>query len=279
MLIDCTTSEGAVAAGEFCTLVQKIEGYNFLPLAQRTFTLSFWVKATKTGTYCVSFANGGNDRSYVAEYTISSSDTWEFKTITVTASPSAGTWDYTNDKGLRVYFTMFAGSTFQTTAGSWQTGQFLATANQVNGADSTNNNFRITGLQIEAGSVATDFEYVHFQDQLARCQRYFCKTFSYNTTPAQGVDDVNGCIASDYAYANAAGVVGTWSFPVTMRTVPTITTYNPWEANANWRNTGNSADANLGATNPGHQGCRFQGDTNTVAGTSYQIHATANAEL
>jgi hypothetical protein len=271
--------DASIAAGDYVAIRQKIEGFNFLPLAQRTMTLSFWVRATKTGTYCVAFVNSAGDRSYVAEYTISSSDTWEFKTVTVTASPSAGTWDYTNGIGLIVYFPLAVGSNFHTTAGSWQTGNFIATSNQVNGVDSTSNDFRLTGLQLEAGSVATDFEYVHFQDQLARCQRYFCKTFSYNTTPAQGVDDVNGCIASDYAYANAAGVVGTWSFPVTMRTVPTITTYNPWEANANWRNTGNSADANLGAKNAGHQVCRFQGDTNTVAGTAYQIHATANAEL
>src|SRR5678816_1821597 len=70
LLLDCTTADAAMAAGDIAQILQRIEGYNWLPVAQRIFTISFWVKATKTGTYCVAFLNSGTDRSYVAEYTV-----------------------------------------------------------------------------------------------------------------------------------------------------------------------------------------------------------------
>jgi hypothetical protein len=204
LLADCTTADAAVAATDRVHILQRIEGFNFLPLAQRAMTLTFWVKATKTGTYCVSFTNGGSDRSYVAEYTISASDTWEKKTVNVSASPSAGTWDYTTGVGLDVDFILVAGTDFHTTAGAWQTGAFKSTANQVNGADSTANNFRITGVQLETGSIATEFEYRTFQDEEQLCRRYFQR---YDQGLCGGVENV------DVAVLDCA-----WN----MRIVPTI---------------------------------------------------------
>jgi len=197
-LVDCQTADASISATKFCHLTQAVEGFNFLPLAQKSMTLSFYVKATKTGIYCVSFKNAANNRSFVAEYTINASDTWEFKTVVIAASPSAGTWDYTNGIGIAVGFTLACGSNFQTTANSWQTGDFVATANQVNACDSTSNNFRITGVQLEAGSVATPFENRTIQEELTLCQRYFeilggsantplCTAFASSTTGAQGI--------------------------------------------------------------------------------------------
>ena len=171
--VDCTTADASIAAGDSTAILQKIEGYNFLEIAQKSFTLGFWVKATKTGVYCIGFRNTGNDRSYVSEYTVNTTDTWEFKTITVTASPSAGTWNYTNGIGLNVTWTLAAGSTFQTTADAWQTGNFFATSNQVNACDSTSNNFQITGVQIVKGAVDTEFKRRSFGEELALCERYF----------------------------------------------------------------------------------------------------------
>ncbi len=173
MLVDCQTVDTSIAAGDFCCVEQRVEGYNFLPLAQIPFVLSFWVKATKTGTYCVGFTNSGGDRSFVAEYTVIQSDVWEKKAVSVLASPSAGTWDYTTGIGINVRFALTAGTTFQTTAGAWQTGSFFATANQVNACDSTSNNFRVTGVQLEAGSVPSDFEQRFYQDELNLCMRYY----------------------------------------------------------------------------------------------------------
>jgi hypothetical protein len=193
---------------------QAVEGYNFLPLAQKAMTLSFWHKHTKTGTYCVSLRNSGLDRSYVAEYTQAVTDTWELTTITITASPSAGTWLYTTGVGLWVDFTVLSGSTFQTTANAWQTGNFSATANQVNGLDNTANNFRIALVQLEAGSVATEFESRMCQDELALCLRY---AWVWNSDADSDVF-VGGCGA---AYSTTAGIVAI-QFPVRMRALPTV---------------------------------------------------------
>jgi hypothetical protein len=149
--VACTTADAAVAAGDVVAVGQRIEGFYWEPLAGRVFTLSFWVKAKKAGIHCVSFRNSVSDRSYVAEYTINTIDTWEYKRVTVTASPSAGTWDYTTGIGLIVSWALMAGSTFQTTAGAWQTGNFLATASQVNDCDSTANEFRLAMVRLDVG--------------------------------------------------------------------------------------------------------------------------------
>jgi len=178
LLIDCTTIDSSIGAGDYAVIEQKIEGYNFQIIAEKEFTISFWVKATKTGTYCVAFRNGGFNRCYVAEYTVNASDTWEFKTITVAASPGAGTWNYTNGTGINVEFIIAAGSNFHTTPNTWQAGSFLATSNQVNACDNIANNFILAGVQVEAGSVATEFEKRSIQEEVALCQRYYY----FNTT-------------------------------------------------------------------------------------------------
>jgi hypothetical protein len=154
-------------------VLQRIEGFVWRRYAQRNLTLSFWVKATKTGIHCVSLQNSGADRSFVAEYTINTTNTWEKKTISIPASPSAGTWDYTTGIGANLRFCLMCGSNFHTTAGSWQTGNFFCTANQVNACDDTANDFRLAAVQLEAGSTETAFEDVPYDIELNRCRRYF----------------------------------------------------------------------------------------------------------
>lgn len=213
-LVDCTTADGTVGAGEVTYIAQKIEGFNWLPLAQRAITISFWVKATKTGIYCVSLRNSGVDRSYVGEYTVNTTATWEFKTVTIAASPSAGTWNYTNGTGVDVAFALLCGSTSQTTAGAWQTGNFLATANQVNACDSTANDFRITGVKLEPGSVATMSLPQTYDKELMSCQRYYnTKTIVMSTT-----------FSSYYGGSNA--VAPFYDYPVPMRTSPSLSITN-----------------------------------------------------
>ena len=207
LLLDCTTADAAIAAGDFTIIGQRIEGYNWAALAQRAVTLSFWVRATKTGTYCAYMTNDV-DRSCVKEFTISAADTWEKKTLTFAASPSAGTWDYTTGTGVHVGIALAAGSTSQTTADAWQTGVFFATANQVNGTDNVANDFRITGVQLEPGSVATDFEQRTLNEELALCQRY------YET----GTQYILQC-----SPANVAAIGQTVPFATTKRVAPTLT--------------------------------------------------------
>lgn len=170
-----TTPDTSIAAGEYIAILQKIEGYNFSNIAQKTFTLSFWVKATATGIYCVSLRNSTADRSYVAEYTINATNTWEYKTIVIPPSPSAGTWNYTTGVGLHVGFVLAVGSTFQTSANSWQTGNFFGTSNQVNGVNTGATDFRIAGVMLNEGVIAAPFGLFgeDIDGEFAACQRYF----------------------------------------------------------------------------------------------------------
>ena len=224
MLVDCQTADTSVGSTEVVSFGQVIEGYNFLPLAQKAMNLSFWVKATKIGTYCVNLRNGGEDRSYVAEFTINASNTWEYKTITIAASPSAGTWNYTNGSGLILSFVLMAGSNYQTTANAWQTGNFIATENQVNACDSTSNNFQLCGIQLESGSVATPFENRTIQEELALCQRYFEKSYNLET-PIGTIINGGGC--SVYTNQNAQPNKHTTFYKVAKRTAPSVATYSP----------------------------------------------------
>jgi hypothetical protein len=214
--VDVTTADTSIAAGDYSHIRQSIEGYNVRDLIGNTFTLSFWVKSPKAGVHCISFANLGpasiSDRSYIKEYTISAANTWEYKAVSVDEGLiTAGTWDWTNGKGLEVSFVLAVGTTFQTTADAWQTGNFLATANQVNVMDNTANDFFLTGVQLEPGPVATPFERRPIGTELALCQRYF---FSVAASPVtRSVNYSTGSVS----------VYSTYQLPVTMRATPTLT--------------------------------------------------------
>jgi hypothetical protein len=171
--LDCTTADAAMGAADRNRLMYIVEGYDYAPLKDNAVTLSFWVKAVKTGTYCIGFINNGSDRSYVVEYTIDSASTWEKKTITLTFDQSGGTEDYTNGAGLYISWTISAGTNFHTTADAWQNGNYFATANQVNGVDNTANDFYLAQVKLELGAGATAFVARPIGEELALCKRYF----------------------------------------------------------------------------------------------------------
>ncbi len=223
------TANTTVSSSMNDTVAHLIEGYTFRSFAQQTFTLSFWVMSSKTGTHCVGFLNSSGDRSYVAEYIINNANTWEFKTITVPASPSAGTWNYTNGIGLDIRWVLVAGSSLQTTPGVWTTGSFFATANQVNCVDSTSNVFRLTAIKMELGSVVTPIKFRPYAKELALCQRYYSKSFLPETTPVLG----NGLYTgephfSSYSGSGSINRCDTLLYPIRMRIVPQITIYSPF---------------------------------------------------
>lgn len=206
--IAVTTADTSIAAGDYFQYSQKIEGYNARDLVGRTFTLSFWVKSSKTGIHCISFRNGSADRTYVSEYIITAANTWEYKSITVVNGlPVAGTWNWTNGIGLTVTWALACGTTYHTSANSWNSGNFLTTSNQVNVLDTIGNIFALTGVQLEIGEKATPFEHRNYSAELALCQRYFVSNLyleiaGYTT---------NGCTEKS-----------TLSFPVEMRSTPTM---------------------------------------------------------
>ena len=175
--VDVTTADTSIAAGDYALLYQPIEGYNSLDLGfgqsgTRYLTLSFWHKHTKTGTQSVAITNSDNSRSYVAEYTQSTSNTWEKAEITIPVDTS-GTWIYDNGIGIKVWFCMMIGSTYSGSAGSWSGSALFGSSNQVNNLDSTSNNFKIALVQLEAGQTGTAFENRSVGQELELCQRYF----------------------------------------------------------------------------------------------------------
>jgi hypothetical protein len=183
-------SSYSVPAGEVYGIQQKIEGFNFADLAwgtanAQTVTFSFWVRSSITGTHSGSFYNAAYARGYAFTFTVSSANTWEYKTVTV-AGDTSGTWPTTNGAGVIVNFNLGTGTTNSRTAGSWGAGCTAATGS-VSIVGTNGATFYVTGVQLEKGSTATSFDYRDYGRELALCQRYYEKSFVIDTAPANGV--------------------------------------------------------------------------------------------
>ena len=159
--------------------IQRIEGYNLadfnLGLSTcASFTLSFWVKSSLTGTFGGSFWGAGATRWFVFSYTINSANTWEYKTVTVTPITS-GSFDTTNGIGLQLTFNIGAGSSSLTTANAWNSGstEYYGPTGQTNIIATNGATWQIAGVQLEKGSTATSFDYRPYTTELGLCQRYY----------------------------------------------------------------------------------------------------------
>jgi len=210
---------GATGATDRLTLTQAIEGYNISDLAwgsasASTITISFWVRSSLTGTFGVALRNSATNRSYVASYTINSANTFEQKTITVTGDTS-GTWLTDNSAGIYLTWDLGVGSTYSTTAGSWQAGNYFGLTSGTKLSVTSGATFYITGVQLEKGSTATSFDYRPYGTELALCQRYY-----YLLSAATNVNTFFHPVAG---YTTTAAV-GTVSFPQMLRTGPSLVT-------------------------------------------------------
>jgi hypothetical protein len=214
----CTTADASPAASDVIILAQRLEGQNLQQIAKGTssakqLTLSFWVKANVTGTYIAELFDADNTRQVSASYTISASATWEKKTITFPAD-TTGAFDNDNAGSLNIFWWLGSGTSY--TSGTLNTSwASITNANravgQTNLAASTNNYWQITGVQLEVGSIATDYEFLPIDVELARCQRYYYKIYPGTTAvPIAFGANANTTIQRTHV-----------QFPVEMRIAPT----------------------------------------------------------
>ena len=209
LLFTSSSAYSVLAADQFA-IVHKIEGFNSADLGwgaagAQSVTLSFWVRSSLTGTFGGSLQNSAANRSYPFTYTISAANTFEYKTITI-AGDTSGTWLTDNGIGIRVFISLGMGSTSSGTAGAWAASNFQSATGATSVVGTNGATFYITGVQLEAGTVASPFERRDYGRELMMCQRYF----QTGQTGALGYTSINTGSAAAYPY------------PVVMRATPTL---------------------------------------------------------
>jgi hypothetical protein len=216
--ITVTSTDTSLGTTQYARVQQSIEGVNISDLAFGTasakpITISFQVKSSLTGTFsgCVRAINA--DRSYPFTYTISSANTWESKSVTITGD-TGGSWDTSTSGGITVFLTLCSGSAYDAPAGAWETSGSSAAEGCVNVLGTNGATIQWTGVQFEVGTQATGFEYRQYGTELALCQRYY--QFAGNGT--------SGTVLYGFpANASSTFRIAQFNMPVAMRTAPTVT--------------------------------------------------------
>jgi hypothetical protein len=219
-LLVTSSSSYSIGATDYFLLSQKIEGLNIADLNwgtanAKTVTVSFWARSSLTGTFGGVIRNSGNTQFYPFTYTINAANTWEYETITIAGS-TTGTWLTTNGTGLELIFGLGVGTTYSGTAGSWS-GTFALSATGATSVVGTNGaTLYITGVQLEVGSQATNFDVRSIGQEFLLCQRYYQNSYgSGEAITSAGAGIIYAC--SDNV-GNGPGTI----IPVPMRTSPTI---------------------------------------------------------
>jgi hypothetical protein len=204
-----STADASIASGDAYFVTHNIEGHNVAELGfgtanAQSVSISFRVRSSVTGTYSVAIGNSAFNRLYVATYSISAADTWETKTVTI-AGDTSGTWLTDSGIGLRLYFDLGSGSAYNaSSADAWLgSGVGIRTSGSVNWIATSGATFYITGVQLEAGSVATPFERRPYGTELALAQRYYQAA------------SIQMSASSDTWYS-------VWYYKVSMRATPTL---------------------------------------------------------
>ena len=242
-----SSSAYTVGASENFSLLQAIEGYNMADFAWGTasassITLSFRVYSSLTGTFGGSLQNSAQNRSYPFTYTISSANTWTTISITI-AGETTGTWLKTNGAGIYMWIGLGVGSTYSGTAGAWASSNYSGATGATSVVGTSGATFYITGVQLEAGTTASPFEYRQYGTELALCQRYL-PAWPYSAAGALGV-------GTSY-FSGAFTVI--LPLKVTARTTPTGVTISSASVLTAYYN-GNAYTSSAVAANNGSTDC------------------------
>jgi hypothetical protein len=269
------TADASPAVGVW--MEQPIEGLNVSDLGWGTanaqaVTISFWVKSTLTGTFGASLQNSARNRSYPFTYAISAANTWEQKTVTV-AGDTSGTWLTTNGVGIYVISDLGLTGSLRGTAGSWAAADYRGVTSAVSVIGTLNATWQITGVQLEAGSVATPFERRPYGTELALCQRYFFRWANDSGVPVYDL--------GLQAYSSSAAFGKLFDFPVVMRSAPTATvsgSFQPHNASGSSQ-TAFTGIGGLVATTHSLSTGDWNGSTGLVAGNATMLRVNTNAVM
>ena len=237
--MDCTTSDDLSNSGDILNVIKYATERQDTHLFKKgtanaeKYTVAFWIKATKTGTHICELRDSTNDRAVSVAYTVSTTNTWEHKVLNFPAD-TTGAIGTGNSKGLEIYWCLHHGGNYGNGA-SLQTAWAGSATNkrykgQVNNADSTSNNWHLTGVQLEVGEYSSTtlppFQHENFIDNLKRCQRYYETTFDYGT--AIGTSTSVGMIRSGGNQGGrTSGRMGhSHTYHTLKRAVPTVTFYD-----------------------------------------------------
>lgn len=274
-----TSADSSLASGDYYVIDQRIEG-NVLAQAgfgtsgAKAVTLSFFVRSSVTGSHGGSLSNNATNRSYPYTYTVSSANTWEYKTITIPGD-TTGTWLTTTGIGARLYWGLGAGSAASGPAGAWAAAEYRTAASTVAPISTGSATWYITGVQLEVGSTATDFDHSEsYGETLAKCQRYYAER--KNTT---GASKYYGGTLQAYNTSSIYGVIA--DYPVPMRATPTVSQSGEFGAyTASSGNNGmGTTITNLSATSHAWLTGGWGGNGNLTAGHAVVLYALSNAKL
>ena len=283
--LTCTTADTSIGAGEGLTISQDLEGQDLQQLKKGTsdavpITVSFWVKGNASATYTCELRDADNSRFNSQAFSVTTS--WNRIELTF-AGDTTGALDDDTSSSLQLFIWLHAGSTY--TGGTHTSNAWHTTANQrvvdsqTSFCDSTSRTFFITGVQMEIGK-ATPFEHEPFETTLAKCQRYFCRTYTYGV--ATGTATVLGAVVTQAEASTVYSGSGTWRYPAEMRAAPTITAYSTQNADTTGKTTADGTDGTATIYGIGAQSafiCRHNDSSGVVANAFLKAHATASAEL
>tara|TARA_B000000532_G_scaffold130298_1_gene104483 strand:- start:366 stop:1421 length:1056 start_codon:yes stop_codon:yes gene_type:complete len=236
--VDVTTADTSLASSQYCQIQHRIEAQYLHAVEnfRQPMTFSFWVKSNKTGNYSFTLQqNDNSNRQMPGQYTINAANTWEKKIITVPAD-SSGLVNDDNGIGLILTWGLAYGSNY--TSGSVATnnafeaysGGDFGVGQGVNLLDSTDNEWYLTGVQMEVGSQATPFEHRSFTDELALCQRYYYKSTQYGYKIQNPIDSAQTVDGDGFLgwvfYNNTSCRSPHYNHPVEMRATPTVNFYS-----------------------------------------------------
>lgn len=217
-----TTADASIPASSGYLISTPFEGFDMLDLGfgaagAQTVTLSFRVRSSLTGTFSGALRNGAGDRSYPFSFTINAANTWETKSITI-AGDTSGTWPTDNTQWGLLQFDLGAGTSLRGSAGAWVGSNIVGVTGAASLIATLGATFDVTGVQLEIGAAATDFERISIGAKAIRCERYY-----------QRMGEANTVFPYVFGYNTAGnGIYNSIPLPTRMRATPTVTVAGTW---------------------------------------------------